>query len=86
MYNNRLGVKPEKIMSVTVNMTSFLTLRLIQPGIQHGLHRDGAVSGEKGMLSSQIHWLTEDLQSMESQKLWVNGLHDARGIEQVFLQ
>lgn len=68
-------------MSVTVNMTSLLTLRLIQPGIQHGLHRDGAVT-----LSSHIHWLTEDLQSMESQKLWANGPHYTTGFEQVFLQ
>lgn len=46
MYNNRLGVKPKKTMSVTVNMTSLLTLRLTQPEIQHGLHRAGAVRGE----------------------------------------
>lgn len=47
MCNNGLGVKPKKIMSVTVNMTSLLTLRLIHPGIQHGLHRDGAVKRKK---------------------------------------
>ena len=47
MCNNGLGVKPKKIMPVTVNMTSLLTLRLIQPGIHHGLYRDGSAKGKR---------------------------------------